>query len=139
MKKILFIAMLIIASTQGYAQSLTVINNIVGSALQFKVRGQNLPAACNTSLSALIPLAGSTSWFFGTPTTPPLVMVPPVVLPFAYDAVYFEVLSGGVVICSGNVGKQACGWVPTVPIPCIPGVHTAAWTNVGPNVTVTFN
>ncbi len=139
MKKLLFIAMLIIACAQGYAQSITVTNNIPGSALQFKVRGQNSGAACNTSLSLMIPLPFTASWLFPTPTTAPLAWGGPLLLPFTYDAVYFEVLSGGgMVLCTGTVGKPACGWPLAMAIPCLPG-HTATWSNVGPNVTVVFN
>ncbi len=139
MKKILFIAMLLVACAQGYAQTLQVNNNIPGVSIQFRMKGHNLPGACNTKIANFIPTTGLMTWNFATPATAPLVWVPPLGGgAFTYDAIYWEVVGAGGVICSGTVGKPACGWPLAMAIPCLPG-RTATWIMAGANVTVNFN
>lgn len=141
MKKIIFIAMLFIACAQGYAQSLQVNNNIPGISIQFKMRGHNIPGVCNSTVTSFIPTTGIMTWNFLTPGTLPLIWNPPYTgLAFSYDACYWEVVTAGGVMCSGTIGRPVCGWPTVLPIPCIPGVHTATWIlGGGGSVTVNFN
>ena len=141
MKRLLFIAMLFIACTQVYAQTptLTITNNIPGSALRIKVIGQSLPSACNSSISDFIPISYGVSWTMATPYSLPLSWPAPISMPFAYDAVYFEVLGGGgSILCYGTVGKPLCTWSTNVPIPCLFG-RFATWTSAPGIINVNFH
>ncbi len=140
MKNIILIAMIFIASANSYGQAFGVVNNIPGSALQIKVKGQNFGTACNSSLSALIPLPFGASWLMPTPTSAPFVWTPGVVFPFTYDGIYYEVLGpGGILLCTGTVGKPLCGWVLNQPIPCLPGRFATWIPGAGGAVNVNFH